>query len=204
LSFTYDRAAAGRATFNFQFLTREMPEITLNDINSGYGDAIEISINGANVAKLPNGNTLTARNLFQTQYYANNAAGGNCPAGMTGRTVVLTATGNVNPGRNTISIRIADAKDGEYDSAVFIEGSLTISNTRRAGAVLLEKKQPASAPTVALSQADAQQPDAVTAVLATVCIVVGVVALIATTYMLTQKWRSSRAQIKEQMAAEQE
>jgi hypothetical protein len=187
------------------FLTREMPEITSSDISAGYGDRLTILVNGNNVANLPNGQALTARSLFGTTYYANNVAGGNCPAGMTGRTVVLTATGTVNPGQNTISIRIYDEKDGEYDSAVMIEaGSLAITGTRRAGALLLEKS-PASAPVaVPAAQQDESQPNPAMVVLASVCVVVGIVALAATSYIVTRKWMVSRAQLKAQMAAEQQ
>jgi hypothetical protein len=204
-TFSYNGPSAGRLSFRYMFLTREMPEITSSDISAGYGDRLTILVNGNNIANLPNGQALTARNLFGTTYYANNVAGGNCPAGMTGRTVVLTATGTVNPGQNTISIRIYDEKDGEYDSAVMIEaGSLAITGTRRAGALLLEKS-PASAPVaVPAAQQDESQPNPAMVVLASVCVVVGIVALAATSYIVTRKWMVSRAQLKAQMAAEQQ
>jgi hypothetical protein len=204
LTFNYNGATAGRLTFRYQFLTREMPEITSNDINQGYGDSLRITVNGNNVANLPNGQALSARSLFGSSYYTNNVVGGNCPAGMTGRSQVLTATATISPGQNRISISIQDEKDGEYDSAVLIEaGSLAITGTRRAGAVLLQKS-PASAPTaMSASQQDDSEPDAAMVVFTSVCIIVGILALAGSVFMIARKWRSSRAQLKAQMAAEE-
>lgn len=123
---------------------------------------------------------------------------------MTGRSQVLTATATISPGQNRISISIQDEKDGEYDSAVLIEaGSLAITGTRRAGAVLLQKS-PASAPTaMSASQQDDSEPDAAMVVFTSVCIIVGILALAGSVFMIARKWRSSRAQLKAQMAAEE-
>merc|ERR1711871_554340 len=213
LTFNYNGATAGRLSFRYQFLTRELDEITISDINKGYGDTLRITVNGNNVANLPNGQALTARSLKDSPYLIRNCKNEelpncpnsprNCPKGMTAMSRVLTATATVNPGQNRLSIRIQDEFDGDYDSAVFIEaGSLTITGTRRAGAVLLEKS-PASMPVAMPTLQDDSEPNAAMVVLASVCTVVGIVALAGTAFMVTRKWITSRAQLKAQMTAEQ-
>lgn len=108
--------------FNFVFASSEYPSF----VGSTFVDPLAISVNGVNVALVPNTampvsinsvNAVTNSNFF-TQYSTPAT-----PFNYGGVTTILTARANVSTGAvNTLRIAIADAVDGSLDSAVLIQG----------------------------------------------------------------------------------
>jgi hypothetical protein len=133
-------------TFQYVFASDEYQDFVF-DFNDGFA----FFLNGQNIALVPqttsivsinnvnNGSTepgLTGIPAVNPQFYINNdfqlPAVAPFNTEMDGMTVVLTATAKVNPGvSNHIKLAIADARDQEFDSDVFIEaGSLTSTNVQ--------------------------------------------------------------------------
>lgn len=140
---------------NYIFASEEYPEY----VCSQYGDGFAIYISGPgiagsqNIARLPNGPTITTNNVnngnpggtgsgigpcgaTNPQYFVNNGNGNQAPYNSSntylqfdGLTVPLTAKSVVTPGQTyQIIIAIADAGDGLFDSGAFIEeGGITAS-----------------------------------------------------------------------------
>ena len=133
-------------TFQYVFASDEYQDFVF-DFNDGFA----FFLNGQNIALVPqttsivsinnvnNGSTepgLTGIPAVNPQFYINNdfqvPAVAPFNTEMDGMTVVLTATAKVNPGViNHIKLAIADARDQEFDSNVFIgAGSLTSTNVQ--------------------------------------------------------------------------
>ncbi len=133
-------------TFQYVFASDEYQDFVF-DFNDGFA----FFLNGQNIALVPqttsivsinnvnNGSTepgLTGIPAVNPQFYINNdfqvPAVAPFNTEMDGMTVVLTATAKVNAGvSNHIKLAIADARDQEFDSNVFIAaGSLTSTNVQ--------------------------------------------------------------------------
>jgi hypothetical protein len=139
LEFDFNCPSASQISFQYVFSSEEYNEY----VNSPFNDVFGFFLNGVNIATLPGGASVAINNVNCGNPY-NPAAGGNCalyhnnrcidlPAGsfpcngafdteMDGLTVVLTATGTLQPGVNHIKLAIADAGDRVFDSNVFIRG----------------------------------------------------------------------------------
>jgi len=127
--------------FQFVFTSEEYNEW----VNTPYNDVFGFFLNGTNIALIPGSagtavsiNNLNCDNPFNPPAgsYCNLFVDNRCadiPPGtfpcagvrdteMDGLTVVLTATGTLNPGLNHIKLAIADAGDQVLDSNVFIQG----------------------------------------------------------------------------------
>jgi gliding motility-associated-like protein len=134
--------------FSFVFGSEEYPEY----VGSGFNDAFAFFISGPgiagtqNIARLPDGTPITINNVnngfnnggpcTNCAYYVNNGTGSNAPYNSSttyiqydGYTSVLTAVSQVECGETYhLTIAIADAGDGSFDSGVFLKaGSLTSS-----------------------------------------------------------------------------
>lgn len=117
--------------FDYVFASEEYPEF----VNSGYNDAFAFFISGPgiagqqNIALIPGtGTPVTIDNVnagSYNQYYVNNAGGATVQ--YDAFTTVLTAASNVQACETYhLTLMIADAGDGIWDSGVFLaEGSLT-------------------------------------------------------------------------------
>jgi hypothetical protein len=139
LEFDFTVANSDQISFQYVFSSEEYNEW----VNTSYNDVFGFFLNGQNIALLPSGASVAINNVNCGNPY-NAGAGGNCglyvnnrcvdlPGGsfpcagavdteMDGMTVVLTASGTLQPGVNHIRLAIADAGDSIYDSNVFIRG----------------------------------------------------------------------------------
>lgn len=137
-------ALSGSSTFDADVLTVQFtsvtPTLSLNYVFASaeypafignISDALGIFVNGANIALVPGTTTpvsinsvnAAANSSFFTQYSTPDT-----PFNYGGATTILTATANVSTNAvNTIQLAIADALDGNLDSAVFIQGARAIS-----------------------------------------------------------------------------
>lgn len=129
---------SGQISFNYVFASEEYPEFVgqiYNDVfaffisgpNPGGGN-----YNNVNIANIPGTTTPVAINnvnqISYTNYYVDNSGGPTVQ--YDGFTKPLTAQANVVPCQTYhIKICIADAGDGIYDSAVFLEALSFSSNT---------------------------------------------------------------------------
>lgn len=105
--------------FNYRFSSEE----NFTDV---YDDAFGLFVNGENIALLPNGNPVSVINIGNGTYYEPGPLN-NC---FNGSSIILTATAEVVPDTlNHMKFAIADARDGVWDSGVFIEGGSFVSNT---------------------------------------------------------------------------
>lgn len=112
--------------FEFVFGSEELVEFA-NQIN----DSISIELNGINLAQLSDGDALTLNNLaasplgpYHPDFIYNPVGKG--PASdetkLDGFTTPLVFAGDIDPNTaNTLKITIKDAKDGLFDSAIFIK-----------------------------------------------------------------------------------
>lgn len=142
---------ANQVVFQYTFASDEYPEW----VNTPFNDVFAFYVNGANYAVVrqtagdPNsafvpvavnnindGNSLypdfvPARpDLFRPNYVDPNGAPSAIPLELDGLTRVLTFQAPVNPGVvNHMKLAIADASDGIYDSAVFIQAGSLVSNS---------------------------------------------------------------------------
>ncbi|MCB9877285.1 MAG: choice-of-anchor L domain-containing protein [Planctomycetes bacterium] len=139
LEFDFVCSSGGAIAFQYVFASEEYNEY----VNSQYNDVFGFFLNGVNIATLPGGTAVAINNVNCGNPYSS-SAGGNCnlyrnnscadlPGGtfpcngpfdteMDGLTVVLTATGVLQPGTNHIKLAIADAGDDVFDSNVLIRG----------------------------------------------------------------------------------
>lgn len=147
LEFDFVCATGGQISFQYVFASEEYNEY----VGTQYNDVFGFFLNGVNIANLPGGvsvaiNNVNCGNPYSSTYggncglYLNNSCadlpGGTFPCSgpldteMDGMTVVLTATGVLQPGTNHIKLAIADAGDSVFDSNVFIRGqSFTCGNS---------------------------------------------------------------------------
>lgn len=139
----FDFTCTGTQVIQFQyvFTSEEYNEW----VNSPFNDVFGFFLNGVNIALIPGSvatpvsiNNLNCGNPFNppTGSFCNLFINNRCedlPPGafpcpgvrdteMDGLTVILTATGTLNPGVNHIKLAIADAGDQVLDSNVFIQG----------------------------------------------------------------------------------
>jgi len=139
----FDFTCTGTQIIQFQyvFTSEEYNEW----VNTSFNDVFGFFLNGTNIALIPGStgtavsiNNLNCDNPFNPPggSYCNLFVNNRCadiPPGtfpcagvrnteMDGLTVVLTATGTLNPGLNHIKLAIADAGDQVLDSNVFIQG----------------------------------------------------------------------------------
>jgi len=109
----------GSISFNYRLSSEE-------DFLDVYDDAFGLFVNGANVALLPNGYNVSVTNIGHGPYYEASPLN-TC---FNGSSIILTASAEVMPNTlNHMKFAIADARDGIWDSAVFIEGGSFVSNT---------------------------------------------------------------------------
>ncbi|MCB9857421.1 MAG: choice-of-anchor L domain-containing protein [Phycisphaerales bacterium] len=141
LEFDFECSGTQIIQFQYVFTSDEYNEW----VNSPYNDVFGFFLNGANIALVPGGagtpvsiNNVNCDNPYNPpngsfcNLYVNNSCAdippGTFPCAgvrdiqMDGLTVVLTATGVVNPGVNHIKLAVADAGDEILDSNVFIQG----------------------------------------------------------------------------------
>ncbi|MBI5763327.1 MAG: choice-of-anchor L domain-containing protein [Planctomycetes bacterium] len=148
----FDFTCAGTQIIQFQyvFTSEEYNEW----VNTSFNDVFGFFLNGTNIALIPGSagtavsiNNLNCANPFNppTGSYCNLFVNNRCadiPPGifpcagardteMDGLTVVLTATGTLNPGLNHIKLAIADAGDQVLDSNVFIQGQSFVCGAPR-------------------------------------------------------------------------
>ncbi len=134
-------ALAGTSTFDADVLTVQFtsanPTLSLkyafasaeypNFVGSQFVDAFGIFVNGTNIALVPGTTTPVSINSvnagMNSQYFTQYSNPGT-PFNYGGATTLLTATANVSTNSvNTIQFAIADATDGNVDSALFIQGA---------------------------------------------------------------------------------
>ncbi|MBD2109572.1 DUF4347 domain-containing protein [Nodosilinea sp. FACHB-13] len=156
ITITFDVAAGiidPKVFFDFVFGSEEFPEYGGGTVN----DSFELRLNGTNLAKLSDGQTVSINNLAPSPTgpfhpdYVNNTGGADVQ--LDAYTKPLTLEGSLIAGQtNTLQIFIGDVGDGAFDSAVFIRGgsfgteppptntpptgSVTISGTPTQGATL--------------------------------------------------------------------
>lgn len=125
--------------FRYVFASEEYPEWVGSSYNDVFGffisgpNPLGGNYNNHNIALIPNTTLpVSINNVNQnsyTQYYVNNQAINGQTIVFDGFTTVLTAKARVVPCQNYhIRIAIADAGDGVYDSAVFLEANSFTSN----------------------------------------------------------------------------
>ncbi len=124
ISFDADQTAS-QLFFQYVFGSEEFVEFG----GSQYNDSFELLLNGTNLAKLSDGQTVTINNLVSDPEgpfhpdYINNPAGPGTLTKLDGFTQILTFEGLlVQNARNTLTINIKDVGDGRLDSAVFLKG----------------------------------------------------------------------------------
>jgi hypothetical protein len=131
LSFFAD-STAEKLFFKYVFGSEEFLEYG----GTLFNDSFELLLNGTNLAKLTDGQTVTINNLVpnsgdrSTDHpdYINNPSFTGLAANiikLDGYTKVLGFEGLLNKNQtNVLTIRIQDVQDGSYDSAVFIQGNV--------------------------------------------------------------------------------
>ncbi len=140
--FEFDFVPQGNEiSFNYIFASEEYPDYACNSsyndvfgfIISGPGIVNDPGLSGKNIALLPNGEYVTINNVNDQgcgddTFYV---AGPFTSIQHGGRTIPLTAYSAVTPGETYhIRLLVADAGDGSYDSAVFLEaGSFNLGST---------------------------------------------------------------------------
>lgn len=140
--FEFDFVSQGNEiSFNYIFASEEYPNYACNSayndvfgfIISGPGIVNDPGLSGKNIALLPNGEYVTINNVNDQgcgddTFYV---AGPFTSIQHGGRTIPLTAYSEVIPGETYhIRLLVADAGDGSYDSAVFLEaGSFNLGST---------------------------------------------------------------------------
>ena len=131
LSFFAD-STAEKLFFKYVFGSEEFLEFG----GSEYNDSFELLLNGTNLAKLTDGQTVTINNLVPNSGYRptdhpdyiNNPSVTGLAANiikLDGYTKVLGFQGLLNKNQtNVLSIRLQDVGDGSLDTAVFIQGNV--------------------------------------------------------------------------------
>ena len=126
--------------FRYVFSSEEYSDYS----NTQYNDVFAFYINGVNVALVPGTNEPVSINTINNgndnggdptphhpEFFIDNVRPSvTIDTQMDGLTVVLTISATVNPGEvNHMKLAIADASDGVFDSAVFIQARSLISGT---------------------------------------------------------------------------
>jgi hypothetical protein len=171
---------ANQVVFNYSFASDEYPEW----VNTPFNDVFAFTVNGTNYATVrqvagdPNspfvpvavnnindGNAIypdfvPARpDLFRPNYYDPNGGPSAIDLEMDGITNVLTFQAPVNPGvPNHMRLAIADASDGIYDSAVFIQAGSIVSNEKPVSDVSLSPPS-ASTPLDVTANIEGEDPN---------------------------------------------
>lgn len=129
ISFKAD-STADKVFFQYVFGSEEFKEYG----GSSFNDSFELLLNGVNLAKLSNGNTVTINNLVKSPSgpfdpaYIDNPAGPGTLTKLDGYTKILTFEGLLNKNAtNSLSIKIKDVSDSAYDSGVFLKGVTTVN-----------------------------------------------------------------------------
>jgi hypothetical protein len=124
ISFKAD-STKDKVFFQYVFGSEEFKEYG----GSSFNDSFELLLNGVNLAKLSDGNTVTINNLVPNPSgpfnpdYINNPAGPGTVTKLDGYTKILTFEGLLNKNAtNSLSIKIKDVGDNIYDSGVFLKG----------------------------------------------------------------------------------
>ncbi|MCP2731594.1 choice-of-anchor L domain-containing protein [Limnofasciculus baicalensis] len=126
ISFDTD-STVDKLFFQYVFGSEEFVEFG----NSKFNDSFELLLNGINLAKLSDGQTVTINNLIPNPTnpasyhpdFISNPAGAITQTKLDGYTKILGFEGILNKNtRNTLTINIKDIGDGYLDSAVFIKG----------------------------------------------------------------------------------
>ncbi|MGB3236672.1 MAG: choice-of-anchor L domain-containing protein [Geitlerinemataceae cyanobacterium] len=116
-----------RLFFNYVFGSEEFVEFGGNRFN----DSFQLLLNGQNLAKLSDGQTVTINNLIPDANnpgsfhpdYIDRPAAPNTLTRLDGYTQVLGFEGFLQQNaRNTLTIDLADVGDNFFDSAVFVQG----------------------------------------------------------------------------------
>jgi hypothetical protein len=141
LTFTFHKANASDPdvlSFQYVFASEEYNEY----VGSAFNDVFGFFLNGNNIALIPSTTTAVAINNVNcgsnSAYYASNdpfdSTDGGCNGAFTSYntqydgiagglgSLSLFASGTLNPGTNTISLKIADTTDSILDSGVFLKG----------------------------------------------------------------------------------
>lgn len=123
-------------SLNYAFASAEYPAFI-----GSFSDAFGIFVNGVNIALVPGTTTPVSINSINAGVNANlftQYSDPSTPFNYGGVTVLLTATANVSTTAvNTIQLAIADALDGNLDSAVFIQGGSRTPVPEPSGLVML-------------------------------------------------------------------
>jgi hypothetical protein len=131
LSFFAD-STAEKLFFKYVFGSEEFLEYA----GTSFNDSFELLLNGTNLAKLTDGQTVTINNLVPNSGYRptdhpdyiNNPSVTGLAANiikLDGYTKVLGFEGLLNKNQtNVLSIRLQDVGDGSLDTAVFIQGNV--------------------------------------------------------------------------------
>lgn len=130
LSFFAD-STAEKLFFNYVFGSEEFLEYG----GSSFNDSFELLLNGTNLAKLTDGQTVTINNLVPNagnrstdnpDFIDNSSGLAASIIKLDGLTKVLGFEGLLKKNdTNVLSIRIKDVGDTSFDSAVFIQGNMT-------------------------------------------------------------------------------
>lgn len=187
---TYDAAVlefdftpiANQVTFQYTFASDEYPEW----VNTSFNDVFAFYVNGTNYAtvrqvagdpnspfvpvavnNINNGNALypdyapMRPDLFRANYYDPNGPSA-IDLEQDGLTSVLTFQAPVTPGvSNHMKLAIADASDGIYDSAVFIQAGSLVSNENPVADLSLTP-QSGAAPLIATAIVEGKDPNGLT------------------------------------------
>lgn len=119
-------------SFKYVFASEEYNEF----VGSDFSDSFEILLNGINLAVLPGAGgavNINSINCFtNSAFYRNNDSdrgsclGQNLDLQYDGLTTVLTASGSLLSGLNTLEFVIRDELDSDYDSALFIQAGTVL------------------------------------------------------------------------------
>jgi len=171
---------ANQVVFQYAFASDEYPEY----VNTQYNDVFGFYVNGTNYAtvrqtagdptspfvpvavnNINNGNpdiypdfVPVRPDLFRANYY-NSAGPSTIDLEQDGITTVLTFQAPVNPGViNHMKLAIADASDGVYDSAVFIQAGSLVSNEKPVADLSISPES-GSAPLAATAFIEGEDPN---------------------------------------------
>lgn len=124
VSLGFDIVATGtQIVFNYRVGTKE-------SLGSSYTDPFTLTLDGTNIALLPNGNPVTITNLSVASGYGVSNSTGQFGAVYSGYSIALTATATVTPGQTYhLTFNVADGGDHVQDTAAFIQGGSLRSNS---------------------------------------------------------------------------
>lgn len=118
-----DGSVGGDLFFNYIFASEEFLEF----VNAGFNDTFGLFVDGVNVATLPGGGqavSIDNVNADSNSEFFNDNENGDFNIEFDGFTDPLTAEVlGLSAGTHTLKLAIADAGDGIFDSALFIQGN---------------------------------------------------------------------------------